>query len=442
MRKKGSNGGYLTRIVMKKFWLIPIILFVLDVSASGATIYAITDLHHTDKPDRDTKRPLSGPRFYSESIGDLTICVNDANANAADAIIELGDYVEDSGDSGGQADLAAIEAVYANFNGPRYHVIGNWDIFDDDFITADDFFALIENGEPNDVSTIDSFPINDPNAYFPDGSASSQPISRYYAFNLPGGIKGVVLDGTGNLNNSDTYVASIGLIPETQLVWLDSYLAANSSFPIVVFTHCWLWPQINDYYNVKNASSVRDIIETYGNVIAVFQGHHHPGAQGWWADGSWIRYSEGLQNATGVFGEKHNGIKYYCLRSAVCGWGASPVSTANKVGGDNPDAFPYWTENTPSNAYYKITIDTFFGREEYDVQVEGFGTNPGGLTDIVSQADIDLDDDVDFYDLMIMAGQWQQAPGTPSADIAPETPDGIVNLKDFAVLAKDWLEGI
>ena len=49
---------------------------------------------------------------------------------------------------------------------------------------------------------------------------------------------------------------------------------------------------------------------------------------------------------------------------------------------------------------------------------------------------------VDYWDLMILSGQWLQAPGIPSADIAPEGPDGIVNFLDFAAFAENWLSGI
>jgi len=55
---------------------------------------------------------------------------------------------------------------------------------------------------------------------------------------------------------------------------------------------------------------------------------------------------------------------------------------------------------------------------------------------------VDLDGmgDVSFGDLSILVSQWLQAPGTPSADIAPGPGDGIVNFLDLAVLADHWME--
>jgi hypothetical protein len=64
-------------------------------------------------------------------------------------------------------------------------------------------------------------------------------------------------------------------------------------------------------------------------------------------------------------------------------------------------------------------------------------TNDADIT-----GDITGDGKVDFEDLEILANQWLQPPGIPSADIAPSpSGDGIVNLLDFAVLAENWLSG-
>ncbi len=53
--------------------------------------------------------------------------------------------------------------------------------------------------------------------------------------------------------------------------------------------------------------------------------------------------------------------------------------------------------------------------------------------------DFDNNNEINFADLTILAGQWQQAPGIPSADIAPEAPDGFVDYQDLAVFVEKWL---
>ncbi|MGB8225646.1 MAG: S8 family serine peptidase [Sedimentisphaerales bacterium] len=48
---------------------------------------------------------------------------------------------------------------------------------------------------------------------------------------------------------------------------------------------------------------------------------------------------------------------------------------------------------------------------------------------------------VDWTDLAVLAAQWLQAPGTPSADIAPQpSGDGIVNFFDLAEFAGHWMQ--
>jgi hypothetical protein len=60
----------------------------------------------------------------------------------------------------------------------------------------------------------------------------------------------------------------------------------------------------------------------------------------------------------------------------------------------------------------------------------------------VLAADFEPDGDVDADDSKILFSQWLQAPGNPSADIAPEpNGDGIANLRDFAIFVQHWLEG-
>jgi len=55
--------------------------------------------------------------------------------------------------------------------------------------------------------------------------------------------------------------------------------------------------------------------------------------------------------------------------------------------------------------------------------------------------DINCDCKVNCEDLKILADQWLQVPGTPSADIAPQpSGDGKINFLDFAALAEDWLK--
>lgn len=53
--------------------------------------------------------------------------------------------------------------------------------------------------------------------------------------------------------------------------------------------------------------------------------------------------------------------------------------------------------------------------------------------------DFDNNNKINFADFTILADQWRQAPGSPSADIAPEVPDGFVDFLDLAVFIENWL---
>jgi hypothetical protein len=55
-------------------------------------------------------------------------------------------------------------------------------------------------------------------------------------------------------------------------------------------------------------------------------------------------------------------------------------------------------------------------------------------------ADLSGDCCVNFIDFAVIGSQWLQAPGVPSADIAPEGGDGVVNFLDLDILVNEWLQ--
>ncbi|KKL08303.1 hypothetical protein LCGC14_2577210, partial [marine sediment metagenome] len=322
--------------------------------------------------------------IYSESDTDIgTAFSNAMNSAQVDCVIELGDFLETSGDGDPQTDLNTIEDLYDNSTAPRYHVIGNWDMADPAWVNAADYFDQIENGLAGDVSTIDEF--GDPcdtDSFFNAGSESAQDISRYYAFNFADGTKGIVLDLTGKTTPTNEYRSGQSgkriIMPPLQAAWLEAYLDGNTGVPIVVFVHQWLYPAVAA--DETNAAVIRALLESNGNVVAVFQGDIHPGDGGFWQDGpTRTEYDQGLQPAPGGGSPLVNGIRYYHLRAVVCGWGAGIASTANQV---DPCDYDTWTEATPANAYYIAHIGRNLGDDgKYWIHVHGYGTNPGGASD-------------------------------------------------------------
>jgi hypothetical protein len=51
-------------------------------------------------------------------------------------------------------------------------------------------------------------------------------------------------------------------------------------------------------------------------------------------------------------------------------------------------------------------------------------------------------DGVEMKDFAILGAQWQQPAGKPSADIAPDGGDGVINSSDLAALVNNWLTGL
>jgi hypothetical protein len=62
------------------------------------------------------------------------------------------------------------------------------------------------------------------------------------------------------------------------------------------------------------------------------------------------------------------------------------------------------------------------------------------IPDFASAADLTDDCVVGAEDFAVLGSQWRQSSGSPSADIAPQPPDGVVDWLDLAVLANGWLE--
>ncbi|MHC4665006.1 MAG: hypothetical protein ACYS9T_03485 [Planctomycetota bacterium] len=54
-------------------------------------------------------------------------------------------------------------------------------------------------------------------------------------------------------------------------------------------------------------------------------------------------------------------------------------------------------------------------------------------------ADFSSDCLVNFDDFTVLGNQWMEAPGSPSADIAPEVPDGVVDWLDLDAFVGAWL---
>lgn len=248
-------------------------------SAPAVRFGIVTDLHYADIDPDPAPVGVVGRRFYRESRRKLAEAVAVFNARQLDFAIELGDFKDDThGREGTLRHLEAIEAEFARFRGPRYHVAGNHDF---DCLEPDEFFSRIPN----------------------DGT----PCMRgYYSF-VRGGVTFVVLNACFD-SSMRPYSRSNpwddANVPPAELEWLERELSAAPG-KVVVFCHQRIDGSSDPQHLVRNAAGVRAVLERSGKVVCVITGHQHKGG-----------------------GTIHNGIPYYSLRALVCDSGEGANSFA------------------------------------------------------------------------------------------------------------------
>jgi len=205
----------------------------------------VTDIHYANTP-------TAGTRHYWESLKKLNDCVELMNQEKVDFLIELGDF-KDQNSAGDEKSslqyLTAIESVFQQYNGNRYHVLGNHDV---DSISKCQFLELVEN---SDIAK----------------------KLRFYSFDLHD-LHFIVLDANNRSDGSDydhgNFDWTDANIPRPQLKWLKQDIASTSN-PVIVFIHQQL--DGHDEYCVRNSSQVRKILQESKKVLIVFQGHKHSG---------------------------------------------------------------------------------------------------------------------------------------------------------------------
>ncbi len=211
----------------------------------------LTDIHYADKDTR-------GTRFYRESLEKTREIVKALSAGPKlDFVCELGDLVDSAGDLIDDHTIAreiryvrTIETEFARLPCERHYVLGNHCV---STLTKDEF---AENcGAQRSWYSFDRRAA--------DGSAGFHFIVLDACFRADG-----VGYGRKNFDWMDT------IIPDAELAWLEADLAAARE-PVILLAHQRLDGGEHDPTTVRNASAVRGVLEKGGNVLAVFQGHHH-----------------------------------------------------------------------------------------------------------------------------------------------------------------------
>ena len=229
-----------------------VILAVLGHASGEGEQLAIRFGLFTDLHAHDLDSPLEG-KWMSNTEERLRAFVDAMNVWKPDFVIELGDYVNgwlvpgiSPGDPARIPDILAwTEALYAQFDGPRYHVLGNHDVYN---LSKQEYLDRVCVSE------------------------------TYYSFDV-GAIHFVVLDvqfAEDGPDLSHTYTGVAGQVPSKEIAWLEHDLASTDAMTIV-FVHQMLDAYVEEWGRplIGNQPDVQTILELDGDVVAVFQGHGH-----------------------------------------------------------------------------------------------------------------------------------------------------------------------
>ena len=232
--------------------LLALVSWALVVSGEPEPVRfgLIADLHA-----HDTDSPLEG-KWMTHTEERLLEFTTAMNSWKPDFVIELGDFVNGwvvlGAEPGDPARIPEIlrwaDALYATFDGPRYHVLGNHDVYN---LDKDQYKELLGI----------------------EATTYSFDVSAYHF---------IVLDVQYATDGSDlahTYTGIGGYIPDNKLDWLRDDLAASTQ-PTIVFVHQMLDRYIEQWGRplVANQPEIQAILADDGDVIAVFQGHDHDNA--------------------------------------------------------------------------------------------------------------------------------------------------------------------
>lgn len=202
----------------------------------AARVGVLTDIHFADKPP-------AGTRHYRESLDKLREAVARFQEEKVDFAVELGDLIDSARSPELELKhLAAVEAEYSRFKGPRHYVLGNHCL---DGLTRKQFF---------------------------ENCGASRP---YYSFDHAD-FHFIVLDAChradGEPYSAGNFQWTDSAIPIDELKWLEADLQETDKHALV-FVHQRL--DVANSHGIRNAPAVREVLEKSGKVLAVLQGHSH-----------------------------------------------------------------------------------------------------------------------------------------------------------------------
>lgn len=233
--------GKLLKDCLFILFIVAILFFLSDQPSFSRTLkfVQLSDIHYSLVKDDTSYKLLSKTRPLLEDA------INQINKeNNIDFVMITGDGID-------KPDKSSVESLFDalnKLNYPWYYVIGNHDTTTDGYLNKTNIVKILKEKNPN---------------YIFD--------STYYTFKPQKGIRVIVMDGAKNKG-----ISSHGIIPSSQLCWLDEILDKSKKDVVLIFIHFPLLPPFESKnHEILNAGEFKAVLNKYEMPIAVFAGHYH-----------------------------------------------------------------------------------------------------------------------------------------------------------------------
>ncbi|TDE15815.1 metallophosphoesterase [Jiangella asiatica] len=248
----------------------------------------------------------TGTRHYRASIGKLAEAVETFNQSDLEFITHLGDFVDRF-----ERSFAEILPVFEKARRLKVHVLGNHDFqmptdqLLDVLDMPNQYYHYRRGGwrfvvlDTNDVSTYAN----------PEGSEKHELAQEMY--------DELVRQGAVN---AYTWNGAVG---EDQLAWLEDVLtmARRRGEKVVLSAHHPVYPK--DAHNAWNDHALLDVIDSYDNVIAYFNGHNHQGNYGFRNGVHYVTFRGMVELDSNAFSI----VQVHADRFEIDGYGREPNRT-------------------------------------------------------------------------------------------------------------------
>lgn len=227
-----------TKIGLSLFALIASFAFFPFARAETLKIGFVTDWEYGTKKEFDHKLPKSAKKYLKTAVNHFN------NIFKPDLVVGGGDYILSRGVSKKKAakQMRHINSIFQKADAPRRYCIGNHDL---------------SHLSEKDVKT-------------------NLGIDYVHSSTDIDGMRVITLDTNEPDPGEDEEEYGVtGRVSDEELAWLEEKL--DTSLPVIVFSH-HSPVQTRDgkilRTNIIAADKTREVLEKYGNVVAVFSGHH------------------------------------------------------------------------------------------------------------------------------------------------------------------------